>query len=58
VAVVGHADEDVLTKAKALHQKGQAQQAYQLLQSNADEYAGTFEYDYLLGQTAIDAGSR
>ncbi len=56
VAVVSHADDDVLTKAKALHQKGQAQQAYQLLQSNADEYAGAFEYDYLLGQTAVDAG--
>ena len=56
VTVVSHADNEVLTKAKALHQKGQAQQAYQLLQSNADEYAGTFEYDYLLGQTAIDAG--
>ena len=56
IAIVSHADDDVLTKAKALHQKGQTQQAYQLLQSNADEYAGTFEYDYLLGQTAIDAG--
>ncbi len=56
IASMGHADDDVLTKAKALHQKGQTQQAYQLLQSNADKYAGTFEYDYLLGQTAIDAG--
>jgi len=53
---VSHAEEDVLSRAKALHEKGQAQQAYQLLQSNADEYAGTSEYDYLLGQAAIDAG--
>ncbi|HHJ35027.1 MAG TPA: tetratricopeptide repeat protein, partial [Gammaproteobacteria bacterium] len=56
VSVAVHADESILSQAKALHQAGKAQQAYQLLQSNADEYAGTFEYDYLLGQAAIDAG--
>ena len=56
VAAEGVADDAVLSQAKELYQKGEAQQAYQLLQSNADEYAGTFEYDYLLGQAAIDAG--
>lgn len=60
--MISHADDTVasgasiLTEAKALHQAGKVQQAYQLLQSNADEYAGTVEYDYLLGKVAIDAG--
>ena len=56
ITSVSHADDDVLTRAKVLHQKGQAKQAFQLLQSNADEYAGSFDYDYLLGQAALDAG--
>ncbi len=56
VCAAGHADESALSQARILHQTGKAQQAYQLLQSNADKYAGTVEYDYLLGQAAIDAG--
>lgn len=51
-----YADEAVITEAQALHRAGKAAASYQLLMLHADEFAGTFEYDYLLGQVAIDAG--
>ena len=49
-------EQAVISQASALHQAGKPQQAYQLLQSHADEHAGTFKYDYLLGSVAIDVG--
>ena len=50
------AEESLLAQVKQLHQSGQVQQAYELLQSGVDEYAGDVDYDYLLGKVAIDAG--
>lgn len=52
----GDGVQAVIDQASELHRAGKAVQAYQLLQSHADEYAGTFKYDYLLGTLAIDAG--
>ena len=55
-SVCALADQALLEKARALHAAGQAEQAYQLLQAEADKNAGNAEFDYLLGVTAIDAG--
>lgn len=48
--------QEIITKARQLQSSGEIEQAYQLMQSRADENAGVFEYDYLLGQLAMDAG--
>lgn len=53
---IAYADKAVVSQAAALHREGNAAQAYQLLQANADALAGTLDFDYLLGQVAIDAG--
>jgi hypothetical protein len=55
-STAGSAEESLLAQVKQLHQSGQVQQAYELLQSGVDEYAGDVDYDYLLGKVAIDAG--
>ena len=46
----------LLEKARTLQASGKASEAYQMLQKQADKYAGNPDYDYLLGTTAIDAG--
>ncbi len=56
ITPASQANEALLSEAKVLHESGKAVQAYQLLQQNADDYAGNLEYDYLLGKVAIDAG--
>lgn len=50
------ADDDLLRRARALQEAGKAQQAYELIQPHIDEYAGNPDFDYLLGQIAIDTG--
>ena len=54
--IAAHAEPSLLEKARALQASGKASEAYQMLQKQADQYAGNPEYDYLLGTTAIDAG--
>ena len=54
--IAAHAEPSLLEKARALQASGKASEAYQMLQKQADRYAGNPEYDYLLGTTAIDAG--
>lgn len=54
--VASYADESVISRAKKLYNANQSIAAYQLLRLHADEFAGTFGFDYLLGQVAIDAG--
>ena len=50
------ADDSLLTRAEALQQAGEVQQAFQLLRSGIDEYAGDTEFDYMFGKVALDAG--
>ncbi len=54
--VASHADESVISRAKKLYDANKSVEAYQLLRLRADEFAGSLQYDYLLGQVAIDAG--
>ena len=54
--VASYADESVMSRAKNLYDANKSVEAYQLLRLHADEFAGSFQYDYLLGQVAIDAG--
>lgn len=51
-----NADQATISQAKELFYAGKAVEAYQLLIPLADELAGSVQYDYLLGQVAIDAG--
>ena len=55
-SVASYADESIISQAKNLHNSGKSAESYQLLILHADEYAGSFQYDYLLGRVAIDAG--
>ena len=48
--------QEIISRAHQLQDAGEIKQAYQLMQASADENAGLFEYDYLLGQLAMDAG--
>ncbi len=48
--------QKIMSQARDLQTAGEIKQAYQLLQTHADENAGLFEYDYLLGQLALDSG--
>ena len=50
------ADDSLLARVEALQQAGEAQQAFQLLQSGKDEYAGDIEFDYMFGKLALDVG--
>lgn len=54
--VASYADESVMSRAKSLYDANKSVEAYQLLRLHADEFAGSLQYDYLLGQVAIDAG--
>lgn len=54
--VASYADESIISRAKNLYNANKSVAAYQLLRLHADEFAGSLEYDYLLGQVAIDAG--
>ena len=51
-----YAEDAIISQASELQRAGKSQQAYELLQSQADDNAGTLEFDYLLGTVAIDAG--
>ena len=52
-----YADEQgILSQAESLQAEGRPADAYQLLEAHADAYAGSVEYDYLLGKAALDAG--
>ncbi len=55
-SVCALADQALLEEAHELHAGGKAEQAYKLLQAQADNNAGEPEFDYLLGIAAIDAG--
>ncbi len=48
--------QEVMVQARELQAAGEIKQAYQLMQVHADENAGIFEYDYFLGQLAMDSG--
>jgi len=48
--------DERLDEAKALIDEGRAKAAYEVLAPLEDTYAGTPEYDYLLGISALDAG--
>lgn len=48
----------LLDRARALHDSGNAQQAWELLAPLNAERAGIVEYDYLLGVVALDTGRR
>lgn len=50
------AEQSLVEKAKVLLEQGSAGQAYDVLQSGVSEYAGQPDFDYLLGQSAIDSG--
>jgi len=49
-------DKSVLENASALLQQKNPQAAYRLLEKYEDEYAGWWEYDYLLGVAALESG--
>ncbi len=46
----------LLDRARALHNSGKAQEAYELLLPAEEQRAGEVAFDYLLGITAIDSG--
>ena len=45
-----------LPRAESLLKEGRAQAAYDLLQAHEVEFAGTADFDYLLGVAALEAG--
>jgi tetratricopeptide (TPR) repeat protein len=45
----------VVAEAKTLHESGKAREAYALLSDHEAELAGTPDFDYLFGITALDA---
>lgn len=49
-------DKSVLDNAAALLKQKNPQSAYRLLEKYEDEYAGWWEYDYLLGVAALESG--
>ena len=49
-------DKAVLDNAALFLQQKNPQSAYRLLESYEDEYAGWWEYDYLLGVAALESG--
>jgi len=49
-------DKSVLDNAAALLQQKNPQSAYRLLEKYEDDYAGWWEYDYLLGVAALESG--
>ena len=49
-------DKSVLVSAALFLQQKNPQSAYRLLESYEDEYAGWWEYDYLLGVAALESG--
>jgi tetratricopeptide (TPR) repeat protein len=51
-----YADNELFTQARALLADGQAQASYELLVEYEADLAGTPEYDYLLGISALDSG--
>jgi len=50
------AADSTLSEAEALIRSGKAKEAYALLAPSESEQAGTPEYDYLLGLSAIESG--
>src|ERR1043166_4004857 len=52
----GLAADAAVARAKALLEAGKAQQAYELLETDADANVNDVEYNYLLGIAALDAG--
>lgn len=64
IPLTGHAADtagntdarDVLTRADALLKQHQANQAYELLAPLEDERAGDPDFDYLLGEAALESG--
>lgn len=48
--------QEIIKRVRQLQASNELEQAYQLMQKHADEHAGVFEYDYLLGQLAMDVG--
>lgn len=48
--------DDILDQARQLLDQNKAGQAYQLLNKNYEEHAGSPDYDLLLGIAALDAG--
>ena len=54
--VFASSGQEIIMQARELQAAGKIKQAYQLMQVHADENAGIFEYDYFLGQLAMDSG--
>ncbi|MFC3052749.1 surface lipoprotein assembly modifier [Kordiimonas pumila] len=50
------AADTFLEQAESLVKAGKFTEAYQMLSSKERQYAGNFEYDFLLGVSALDAG--
>lgn len=55
-AVLAHASGDLLAEAREFLHLGKAEEALSLLVPHETEYAGQFEFDYLLGVAALEAG--
>lgn len=55
-AVLAHASGDLLAEAREFLHLGKAEEALSLLAPHETEYAGQFEFDYLLGVAALEAG--
>ena len=53
---ISSSGHDVLENAAILLQQKKAEPAYRLLEKHEDEYAGWWEYDYLLGVAALESG--
>jgi len=47
---------ETIKKASTMIEKGNSSGAYKLLESLEDEYAGWWEYDYILGVAALESG--
>lgn len=56
ICTSAYAKDSIISQASELQRAGKFQQAYELMQSQADDHAGVLEFDYLLGTVAIDAG--
>ncbi len=54
--VVAQSSQDVLEEARALLKKGEAEAAYVLMAPHEVERLGQFEFDYLFGIAALEAG--
>ncbi|MCP5199841.1 MAG: tetratricopeptide repeat protein [Gammaproteobacteria bacterium] len=56
VTTLASADEDLVTRARALIDQGQAAAAYELLKPLEPQRAGEAEFDYTFGLAALDSG--